>query len=51
MLLFLTGLPFPGREKHTSDAVYCNVNKRKLHEFPGFNAPPPVNSIDVSIFE
>lgn len=51
MLLFYSGLPLPGRQNDISDTVFCNINKRKLHEYPGFNAPPPANYVDVSIVE
>ncbi|KAE9522262.1 hypothetical protein AGLY_017335 [Aphis glycines] len=39
-------LPLPGRENGTNDYFHCNINERKLHEYPGFNAPCPPDVID-----
>ncbi|XP_025208630.1 zinc finger CCHC domain-containing protein 8 homolog isoform X2 [Melanaphis sacchari] len=39
-------LPFPGKNTGTNDYFHCNINERKLHEFPGFNAPCPPDVID-----
>ncbi|XP_026816970.1 zinc finger CCHC domain-containing protein 8 homolog [Rhopalosiphum maidis] len=39
-------LPLPGRENGINDYFHCNINERKLHEFPGFNAPCPPDVID-----
>jgi len=44
------GLPLPGRENGINDYFHCNINERKLHEFPGFNAPCPPDVIDVWFF-
>lgn len=39
-------LPLPGRENGINDYFHCNINERKLHEYPGFNAPCPPDIVD-----
>ncbi|XP_022168152.1 zinc finger CCHC domain-containing protein 8 homolog [Myzus persicae] len=41
-------LPLPGRENGINDYFHCNINERKLHEYPGFNAPCPPDFVDES---
>jgi len=47
MILFHLGLPFP--EKQNENEVYYKINKNKLFNYPGFNAPCPPNTVDVRI--
>ncbi|XP_015364683.1 PREDICTED: zinc finger CCHC domain-containing protein 8 homolog [Diuraphis noxia] len=39
-------LPLPGRENGINNYFHCNINEKKLHEYPGFNAPCPPDFID-----
>lgn len=45
----ILGVPFPGRGIEEDDIFSCSLNIKKLHEYPGFNAPCPPDVIDVSI--
>lgn len=47
-ILFCVGVPLPGRENEEDDIFNCRINEKKLHEYPGFNAPFPSDCIDVS---
>jgi len=46
---FNLGLPFPGKGKAENNIFFCNLNERKLHKYPGFNAPCPPGVVDVRI--
>jgi len=48
--IFFLALPLPGRENGTNDFFHCNINEKKLHEYPGFNAPCPPDVVDVRFF-
>jgi len=45
--MFDLGLPLPGIEKAEDNIFHCKINVNKLHKYPGFNAPPPSDSVDV----
>lgn len=41
------GVPLPGNKNGENDICYNNIDEKKLHEFPGFNAPYPPDAVDV----
>lgn len=47
-ILFYLGLPLPGRENGDT-AFFCNINEKKLHEYPGYNVPSHPDAVDVRI--